>query len=240
MLALRSPECGLNHVGASIPRDLVDFVRTVIPAYLGGTAALTSYDDAERLNTVNIDPWPYQVGQTKVCGFWGTNHLVFVQTDSTYQAMNSLGWVSSLVILRKEESKWKLLAGSIDPVSNDEFVKEIPEIVARIGKPRRPGLAPQPSELLAPRDAESPAVGKTIRAFRWQPSPSGDVVAEVAEFARNGDARLFVRLRSRDKVRPVQISVEKLPIVHGEWRWRVWSISDSGAVAFSDPKSFTY
>jgi hypothetical protein len=242
LLALRSPECGLNHVGASIPWDLVDFARTVIPSYLGGTAALTSYDDAERLNTVNIDPWPYHAGKTKVCGFWGTSHLVFVQTDSTYQAMNSLGWVSSLVILRKEEDKWKLLAGSIDPVSNDEFVKGIPKIVARIGKPWIPGVAPQPAELLVPPDAKSTGVGKTIRAFRWQPSPSGDVVAEVAEFARNGDARLFVRLRSRDNdyVLPSPISVEKLPIVHGEWRWRVWSISDSGAVAFSDPKSFTY
>jgi hypothetical protein len=118
-------------------------------------------------------------------------------------------------------------------------VKEVPKIVARIGKLWMPGVAPQPAELLAPRDAEGVAVGKPIRAFRWQPSPSGDVVADVAEFARNGDARLFVRLRSRGKVRPVQISAEKLPIVHGEWR-RVWSISDSGAVAFSDPKSFTY
>ena len=242
LLALRSPDCGLNRVVASIPGDLLDFVRAVVPAYLGGTAAVKSHDDADRLNTVITDPRAYQLGQTKVCGFWGTDHLVFVQTDSTYQAANSLGWVGTLLILRKEEGTWKLLAGSVDPVSNDEFVKDIPKIVARIRKPWIPGGAPQPADLLVPRDAKGNAIGKPIRTFRWQPTPSGNVVAEVVEFSRNGDARLFVRLRSRNQqhLRPSQISAEKLPIVHGEWRWRVWSISDSGAIAFSDPRSFIY
>jgi hypothetical protein len=90
LLALRSPDCELNRVVASIPGDLLDFVQAVLPAYLGGTAAVKSYDDADRLNTVITDPWAYQLGQTKVCGFWGTNHLVFVQTDSTFQDLNSL------------------------------------------------------------------------------------------------------------------------------------------------------
>jgi hypothetical protein len=242
LLALRSPDCGLSRVKASIPGDLLDFVRAVVPAYLGGTAAVKSYDDADRLNTVITEPWAYQLGQTEVCGFWGTDHLAFVQTDSTYQDVNSLGWVSTLLILHKEEGTWKFLAGSIDPVANDEFGKDIPKVVARIRKPWMPGGAPQPAELLVPRDAEGNAVGKPIRTFRWQPTPSGNVVAEVAEFARNGDARFFVRLRSRNPqhLRPSQISAEKLSIVHGEWRWRVWSISDSGAIVFSDPRSFTY
>lgn len=239
LLALRSPDCGTRRVVASMPGDLLNLVTLVVRGYLGGTEA-NNYGDAERLGTVITDPWPYQVGETKVCGYWGTNHLVFVQTDSTYEAADSLGWISALVIFREEEGKWKFLAGSADSVSNDEFVKEVPKIVARIRKPWMPGVAPQPAELLAPRDAEGVAVGKPIRAFRWQPSPSGDVVAEVVEFARNGDARLFVRLTSRDHLRPAQLSAEMLPVVHGEWRWRVWSISDSGAIAFSDPKSFTY
>jgi len=239
LLALRSPDCGARRVVASMPGDLLNLVSPVVRGYLGGAATVKSYDDADRLSTVITDPWLYKVGETKVCGYWGTNHLVFVQTDSTYEAADSLGWVSALVIFREEEGKWKFLAGSADPVSNDEFVKEVPKIVAKIGKPWMPGVAPQPAELLAPRDAEGSAVGKPIRAFRWQPSSSSDVVAEVAEFARNGDARLFVRLTSLDHLRPAQLSVE-LPIVHGEWQWRVWSISDSGAIAFSDPKSFTY
>jgi len=238
LLALRSPDCGARRVVASMPGDLLNLVSPVVRGYLGGAATVKSYDDADRLSTVITDPWLYKVGETKVCGYWGTNHLVFVQTDSTYEAADSLGWVSALVIFREEEGKWKFLAGSADPVSNDEFV-EVPKIVAKIGKPWMPGVAPQPAELLAPRDAEGSAVGKPIRAFRWQPSSSSDVVAEVAEFARNGDARLFVRLTSLDHLRPAQLSVE-LPIVHGEWQWRVWSISDSGAIAFSDPKSFTY
>jgi len=240
LLALRSPECGVSRVVASMPGDLLNVVGPVVRAYLGDTAAVKNYDDADRLDIVVTSPWPYRVGETKVCRYWGTNHLFFVRTASTYQAVDSLGWVGALVVFREEEGKWKFLAGSADPVSNDEFVKEIPKIVARIGKPWMPGVAPQPAELLAPRYANGSAAGKPLRAFRWRPSPSDNVVAEVAEFARNGDARLFVRLRPLDHLQPAQISVEKLPIVHGEWWWRVWSISDSGAIAFSEPKSFTY
>ncbi len=197
------------------------------------------HDDADRLNTVITDPWPSQVAETKVCGYWETSRLAFVQTDSTYQAADSLGWVTALLIFRKQQGKWRLLAASIDPITNDEFVKEIPKIVARMRKTSAPSVIPRAADLPAPRE-EGPAGSRRISAFLWRPSPSGGVVAEVAEFARNGDARLFARLSSRDQLRAVQISAEKLPAVHGEWWWRVWSISDSGAVAFSETKSFTY
>lgn len=239
-LALRPPECGVSRDVPPLPAGLLNLIGPVVQAYLGGTAAIKRFDDADRLNTVITDPWPYQVSETKVCGYWGTSRLAFVQTDSTYQAVDSLGWVTTLVIFRKQEGKWGLLAASVDPITNDEFVKEIPKIVARIRKPSVLSVAPRPAELLAPREAKGPAGGKRIEAFLWRPSPSGDVVAEVAEFARNGDARLFVGLRSRDHLGAAQISAEKLLVVHGEWRWRVWSISDSGAVAFSAPQSFTY
>ncbi len=236
-LALRPPECGVRRVVPSMPGGLLDLIRPVVRG-LGGVAP-KDHDDVDRLNTVIIDPWPSQVGETKVCGYWGTSRLAFVQTDSTYQAADSLGWVTALLIFRKQQGKWGLLAASIDPITNDGFVKEVPKIVARIRKTSAPSVIPRPADLLAPRE-EGPAGSRRISTFRWRPSPSGDVVAEVAEFARNGDARLFVKLMSRDHLRAAQISAEKLPVVHGEWRWRVWSISDWGAVAFSAPKSFTY
>ncbi len=239
LLVLRPPECGVSRDVPPLPAHLLNLIGPAVQAYLGGTGAIKRFEDADHLKTVITDPWPYHVSETKVCGYWGTSRLAFVQTDSTYHAADSLGWVTSLLVLRKHEGKWRLLAASVDPVTNDEFVKEIPKIVARTRKPSAPSAAPRPAELLTPRE-EGLAGGKRIRAFRWRPSPSADVVAEVAEFARNGDTRLFVRLRSHHQLRTAQIYAEKLPEVHGEWQWRVLSISDSGAVAFSAPKSFTY
>ncbi|MGD0011570.1 MAG: hypothetical protein ABSE93_23905 [Terriglobia bacterium] len=240
-LALRPPECGASRGGQSLPGDLQSLIGPVIQAYLGGTAAIKAFEDADRLHTVVTDPWPSLVGETEVCGYWGSDHLAFVQTASTYQAVDSLGWVTVLLIFRKPESKWEFLAGSADPVCNDEFVKEVPKIVSRIEKSWTPGKQPMPARLLAPEDAKNSKVaGKPFREFRWQPSASNDVVAEVTEFARNDDVRLFVRFRSGHDSLSAQISAGKLPATHGEWRWRVWSISDSGAIAFSDSRSFSH
>jgi hypothetical protein len=220
LLALRPPECGASRGGQPLPGELQGLIGPVIQAYLGGTPAIKGFEDADRLHTVVTDPWPSLVGVTKVCGYWGTDHLAFVQTTSTYQAEDSLGWVKVLLIFRKPEGKWQFLAGSDDPVCNDDFVKEVPEIVSRIEKPWTPGKQPMPARLLAPEDAKnSKLAGKPFREFRWQPSASDNVVEEVAEFAKNGNVRLFVRFRSRDHSLSTQIPSGKLPIVHGEWRW---------------------
>jgi hypothetical protein len=240
-LALRPPECSVNRGGQSLPVDLQRLIGPVIQAYLGGTAAIKAFEDVDRLHTLVTDPWQSHVGETKVCGYWGSDHLAFVQVASTYQAVESLGWVTVLLVFRKPESKWEFLAGSTDPVCNDDFVKEIPKIVSRIERPWTPGKQPLPARLLAPEDArDSKVAGKPFREFRWQPSASKDVVEEITEFGRNDDVRLFVRFRSGDHSLSAQISAGKLPVTNALWRWRVWSVSDSGAIAFSDSRSFFY
>lgn len=240
-LALRPPVCGASRGGQSLPEDLQGLIGPVIQAYLGGTGAIKGFEDVDRLRTVVTDPWQSLVGETKVCGYWGSDHLAFVQTASTYQALDSLGWVTVLLIFRKPQSQWEFLAGSADPVCNDEFVKEVPKIVSQITKPWTPGEQPMPAKLQAPDETKNPvAAGKPLREFRWQPSASTDVVVEITEFARNDDVRLFAWLRSGHRSLTARTSAGKLPMVHGQWRWRVWSISDSGAIAFSQSRSFSY
>jgi hypothetical protein len=241
-LALRSPECGVSHNRQSLPKDLETLIAPVIKAYLGGTGAIKGFDDADRLHTVVTDPRQSQVSETRVCGYWGSDHLAFVQTASAYESVDTLGWLTVLLIFRKQQCDWRFLAGSADPISNNEFAKKIPKIVSRIEKSNTPGNRPMPAKLLAPEDGKIPraAARGPFRKFRWQPSPSSDVVAEVTEFASNHDARLFVWFRSGDHSLPAQIPAGKLPITHGEWQWRVWSISDSGEIAFSDSRSFSH
>jgi hypothetical protein len=225
----------------SLPEDLRVPIDRVTKAFLGGAAGLKSFADPDRLYTPITEPWQSQVDGTDACGYWGTGHLAFVQTVSTYESADGLGWVPVLLILRRQQNQWALLAASADPLSNDEFVKQLPKVVSRIEKPWSLENQPLPAKMLTLVGVKNPSSPhKQIREFRWQPSGSNDLVAEVAEFARNGDARLFVKFWLPSHPRSAEIPAEKLPFTGGEWRWRVWSISDSGTVAFSHSISFLY
>jgi hypothetical protein len=77
------------------------------------------------------------------------------------------------------------------------------------------------------------AAGQRFGNFTWRPSASQNVVAEIVEFAYENDPRLFLTLRQTN-LTTEQISDEQLWTSLSEWKWRVWSINDAGAVAFSE------
>ena len=96
-----------------------------------------------------------------------------------------------------------------------------------------PPALPAPAMLLSPADGDSPrpSNGQGFGFFTWRSSPSEDVVAEVAEFAYQDDARLFV---GRPALPGSRISSGQLWTTGGNWNWRVWSITRSGDIVFSD------
>jgi hypothetical protein len=75
--------------------------------------------------------------------------------------------------------------------------------------------------------------------FAWQSSMSDDVVAEIAEFSYQDDARLFL-LRPLKPGVPRHVSAGQLWSTQGDWTWRVWSISGSGEIAFSEQRTFVH
>jgi hypothetical protein len=99
-----------------------------------------------------------------------------------------------------------------------------------------PGSEPdlKPAQLITPDGLSlSPAPGQRFGNFVWQPSPSKDVVGQVAEFVVTGDrdlTRLFFLSRSDS-----QLSAGLLWGL--QWRWRVWSVAKDGTVAFSKQRS---
>jgi hypothetical protein len=74
--------------------------------------------------------------------------------------------------------------------------------------------------------------------FTWRSSRSEDVVAEIAEFAYQGDARLFVRRQSSGA--RTGLSAGELWTTGGDWNWRVWSMTRSGDITFSETRSFVH
>ncbi|HXJ95727.1 MAG TPA: hypothetical protein VMT20_23040 [Terriglobia bacterium] len=257
-LALQAPVCSESLQGSPLSEHLLAVVERAARAYLGGSDPSTTLDDPERLRTetanANSDARAELLGKSRAsldlvrvrlhqimpCGYWGNDHLAFVPVLSTYESERHLGKLSTLMILRNRREQWRLLAASTDPISNTEFMKQLPTLARLLQKPWTPSSNPVAAKILAPEDGENPepAAGQRFGDFEWQPSDSGDVVAEIAEFAYKDDARLFMLFPSADASQPERVSAGKLWTSRSTWLWRVWSISDTGAVSFSESRSF--
>jgi hypothetical protein len=239
-LALRPPECAADLEGA-LPAELGDIAMQAARAYLENSPSLRNFEDPDHLHTSVTEPKERHVDTIKACGYWGTDHLAFVPTIASYTSPGTIGWVSTLMALRKLSDQWRVLAASTDPVSNKSFVSEIPAVVRLITKPWTPSNTTEPPSLLSPPDGQFPAAapGERFGDFSWHPSPSGGEVAEIVEFAYQNDARLFAIFFSGPAPATEHCSAGLLWTVRGTWRWRVWSISESGAMSFSQPRFFT-
>ena len=259
-LALQPPECNESQPIPPAPEKLQTVAGSAARACLEDWGLLSAFEDPGRLHTdsavveelfpiLPITPaeihtdivGELRVSGTKVCGSWGNDHLAFVQTVSTYQATRALGQLALLLVFRNQHGQWQLLAASTDRISNTRFVNEVPELAALLHQHAKQWNPPMPAKLLSPEDGQWPktASGQPAGDFVWQPSPSPDVVAEIAEFAYCDDARLFLILFSGKHPETEKISARMLWSGSGDlWQWRVWSISKSGAVSFSEVRSF--
>ncbi len=239
-LALRTPGCPGDSAAPNLQRELTDLVPKLARAYLEGDAiSIQAYSDADRLETVRSKPDTVSVGTVQSCGTWGNSRVVFAWLNVSYQAETTIGHTRVLIVLRKRSSQWRLLAAARDPVTNGAFVNELPSMVAGLRSHDEPPALPAPAMLLSPADGDwpRPSNGQRLGSFTWRSSPSEDVVAEVAEFAYKDDARLFVGRPARAGSR---ISTGQLWTTGGQWNWRVWSITRSGDIVFSDARTFLH
>src|SRR5208283_4937019 len=120
--------------------------------------------------------------------FLGSPKLAFVLGTTTFSSAHQLGTVAVLSVWVRREDRWTLLAISNDPISVQGARTDLPRLAAALVPGNDAQLAP--AELLAPADGVFPqaAPGQRFGDFIWRPSPSADVIGEVAEFAySNGD-----------------------------------------------------
>ena len=186
---------------------------------------------------------PVTVGGVAVCGGWGNERLAFVTVNASYQADTTIGHASLLLAFRKTSSLWRLLVATRDPVSNRQFVTLLPAFSKMLARDIPAGPVPTPATLRSPENGRFPlpANGARFGDFEWQSSTSEDVVAEIAEFSYHDDARLVLLQRRNPGVpRHVHVSAGQLWTTGGEWAWRVWSITRSGEIAFSEVRTFVH
>jgi hypothetical protein len=239
-LALRTPRCAGTLSAWSLPADLP--VAEVANAYLAGdSAGRLLRADAERLSGFNPNAESAKVGAVTLCNVWGNERLAFATVNASYQADSTIGHVSLLLAFRKASSEWRLLAAARDPMSNREFTTRLPALSKMLAHNVPGGPVPAPATLRSPQNGRFPVAARGARFgdFVWQSSTSDDVVAEIAEFRYHDDTRLFM-LQSRNPGVPQHVSAGQLWSTRSEWTWRIWSITASGEIAFSEARTFVH
>lgn len=239
-LALRTPRCAPGSSTAKLSAELAAVIPEVATAYLtNDPGGILSLADPERLSTVRPTTERVNVDQVAVCGGWGNERLAFVTVNASYQA-DRIGHAALLLAFRRTSSAWQLLVAARDPVSNRDFVRRLPVLDRALAADSAAGPVPEPATLISPEDGRypTPEMGQRFGHFKWQSSAAESVVAEIAEFAYKNDARLFLLPAPRPGA-PRQLP-ESLWTTGGEWGWRVWSITRSGEVAFSQVRTFVH
>jgi len=239
-LALRPPGCAGAAAVQSVPADLA--ASEVAAAYLAGdSAGILSHADPERLTGSRANREPVTVRDVAVCGGWGNDRLAFVKVNASYQGDTTIGHTSLLLAFRKISSLWQLLVAARDPVTNRLFATRLSALSNILARDVGAGIVPTPATVRSPENGQFPlpANGARFGNFEWRSSPSEDVIAEIAEFSYHDDARLFLMPTQGSGV-PRRISAGQLWTTRGEWAWRVWSITRSGEIAFSEVRTFVH
>ena len=239
-LALRAPQCPATE--SDLRRELVDIVARIGTAYLeDDQTALQPWLDPERIAGQRAKPDPIEAGDVRACSTWGNDKLAFVSVVASYESQQVVGHAPMLLVLRKLSSDWRLLAAARDPISNGEFVKELGWLDRLLEREDSTVAFPTPAILISLPSGRYPAPreGSRFGNFRWRSSPSPDVVAEVAEFSYHDDVRLFLQQMAKPESR-YELNAGRLWTTRSTWRWRIWSVSKTGDLAFSETRTFPH
>jgi hypothetical protein len=241
-LALKRPQCPTGSSGPAPQGELADIVPKVATAYLEGDAiGVQAYSDSDRLRGQRTSLETIKVGGIRACGAWGNDRLSVASVNASYEAQTTLGHTLVLLVLHKPASNWQLLVAARDPISTGEFVKQVQGVPPLLSADAPVRAQPLPATLLSPAAGHfpQPPTGQRFGTFRWRSSPSEDVVAEIAEFRYHDDARLFFTRPRRPGSR-AEVSAGQLWHTGDAWEWRVWSVSRTGDIAFSETRDFRH
>lgn len=262
-LAMRPPECDVRSIGAANSpaseatlREVRKTAVTATRAYLNcDRSTLAAISDGSRMVQQCFLPQSDTKAESvKACSVTGNDKLAFVSLVSSFsgkvndpRALHSsrpgmkLGQQSILAVLTNQGGTWRVLAITHDPV-NTVARRPITTHTFANSLDHGPatGLLPEPARLLTPNGIyPAPKNGERFGDFIWEPSQSTDVIGQVVEFMWGketdwGLTRLFFLRPGENKISSGFL------MVGGTTTWRVWSVSRSGDVVFSEQHSFKH
>ena len=252
-LAMRPPECRTQF---DRPVDLttIETAVSAARAYFDcDRSALAAISDSSRVVQQCFLPQSdSKVESVKACSVSGNDKLAFVSLSGVFSAKvrdqrtifpsrhgRDLGQQSILAVLTNQSGTWRLLAITHDPVNT---VYRIPPafngLINSLENGAPSGITTLPAQLLTPEGVYPlPQNGERFGNFIWEPSQSTDVIGQVVEFMWGKDTdwgltRLFFLPPRENK-----LSTGRL-MSGGRSVWRVWSVTKSGDIVFSEQHSF--
>lgn len=144
-------------------------------------------------------------------------------------------------MLTNQNGTWRLLAITHDPSNTvSRFPLTTNTLVKSLAHEPSTGITTEPARLLTPNGV-FPVLPKAdpFSDFIWEPSQSTDVIGQVVEFmwAKDTDSgltRLFFLPANENKLSSRYL-VSGVPTT-----WRVWSVTKSGDIVFSEQHSYTH
>lgn len=212
-------------------------------------------DESRLLQQCMLPQSDTKLESVKVCRISGNDKLAFFSLIGGFSAETrdpntifqvrhgmDLGQNSILAVLRNQSGTWRLLAITHDPLNTwakislttpNTFVNSLDH-----GTPT--GITPEPGRPLTLNGVYPlPQRGERFGDFIWEPSQSTDVIGQVVEFTWGKDTnwgltRLFFLPATENKISSGYL------MSGGIQTWRVWTVSKSGDVAFSEQHSFMH
>ena len=259
-LSMRPAECESQHSSPNLQPALQQAQEQAVfatRAYLDCDRSMLSgiSDESRLVQQCFLPQSNMKIESVKACRVSGNQKLALVslvsnfsaevrEPDTTFgskQGMD-LGQQSILAVLRNQSGTWRLLAITHDPLNT---VARIPltntnGFLNSLDQGQAAAITPEAARPLMPDGLfPLPQKGERYGDFIWQPSPSSEVIGQVAEFSLAkptywGFTRLFFLPPGENKLS------SGLLMGGGTIAWRVWSISKAGDVAFSEQHSFKY
>jgi hypothetical protein len=158
----------------------------------------------------------------------GNGKLAFVLAAASFWNERLLqgGCLEVLSVWVKEEDRWLLLTITQDPISTLATREDIPQLAGSLTQGKGEALSPAGFEVPMTAVPYATLDGSEWGSFRWTPSSSKDVVAEVAEFHFDSGSRLFINPGG-------EVSDGHL-WGGGPRSWRVWLVGKDGTIVTSE------
>lgn len=261
-LSMRPPECDPRSGRSSNSSIILPSLRE---ARKKAVLATRAYIDCDRSTLAAMSDGSRMVQQcfqpqsetkaeaVKACSVAGNDKLAFVSLVGGFSGVvrdpaalvpskpgMDLGQRSILAVLRNQSGTWELLAITHDSWKNWTHTPAVNTLANSLDQELLPRLTPQPARLLTPNGVYPAAQnGQRFGDFIWEPSQTTDVIGQVAEFTWGKDTnsnltRLFFLPANVNKQSSGGL------MVGSTTTWRVWSISKSGEVVFSEQHSFKH
>jgi hypothetical protein len=225
---MRSPDRAilehLNYQAVSTARGNLGVLGTLLRKDMLFSAWDNEKDDwslvESKAGMIRADASPRQSwfqGNIRTLYILGNSRLAFVL--AAVSGWDGVACREVLSVWVKEEERWSLLTitGSIDLQATRE---DIPRLAGALVESTVERIRPATSLALI-----TPKIPHWDDVFRWTPSSSKDVIAEIAEFHSDGSTRLCINYGGL-------VSTEGFPH-YAPMTWRVWSVGKDGQVVIS-------